>query len=60
MRMDTSNPPDLRDAIPEPDIYRIQGYAVLEGVAKDFGGTAHVTLPRKYSGRRVKIVVVDP
>jgi len=51
---------DLRDAIPEPDCYQIRGYVVLEGVAKNFGGTAHVTLARKYSGKRVKIVVLDP
>ena len=51
---------DLRDAIPELDCYQIRGYAVLEGTAKNFGGTAHVTVPRKYSGKRVKIVVLDP
>ena len=51
---------DLRDAIPEPDSYQIRGYAVLEGTAKNFGGTAHVTVPRKYSGKRVKIVVLEP
>jgi len=56
----TSNLPEPGDAIPEPDVYQIQGYAVLEGVAKPFGGTAHVTVPRKYTGRRVKIVVIDP
>ena len=48
------------DAIPEPDCYQIRGYAVLEGAAKNFGGTAHVTVPRKYSGKRVKVVVLDP
>ena len=48
------------DAIPEPDCYQIRGYAVLEGAAKNFGGTAHVTVPRKYSGERVKVVVLDP
>ena len=47
------------DAIPEPDCYQIRGYAVLEGAAKNFGGTAHVTVPRKYSGKRVKVVVLD-
>ncbi|MFA7121775.1 MAG: DUF2080 family transposase-associated protein [Bacilli bacterium] len=51
---------EIRDAIPEPDCYQIRGYAVLEGVAKNFGGTAHVTVPRKYSGKRVKVVVLDP
>ena len=51
---------ELRDAIPEPDCYQIRGYVVLEGTAKNFGGTAHVTVPRKYSGKRVKIVVLDP
>lgn len=51
---------ELRDAIPEPDCYQIRGYAVLEGTAKNFGGTAHVTVPRKYSGKRVKIVVLEP
>ena len=51
---------ELRDAIPEPDCYQIRGYAVLEGTSKNFGGTAHVTVPRKYSGKRVKIVVLEP
>jgi hypothetical protein len=51
---------ELRDAIPEPDCYQIRGYAVLEGVAKNFGGTAHVTVARKYSGKRVRVVVLDP
>ena len=51
---------EIRDAIPAPDCYQIRGYAVLEGVAKNFGGTAHVTVPRKYSGKRVKVVVLDP
>ena len=51
---------ELRDAIPEPDCYQIRGYVVLEGTAKNFGGTAHVTVPRKYSGKRVKIVVLEP
>lgn len=43
-----------------PDHYEIDGYEVLEGTAKNFGGTAHVTVPRKYSGKRVKIVVLEP
>lgn len=51
---------ELRDAIPEPDCYQIRGYAVLERTAKNFAGTAHVTVPRKYSGKRVKIVVLEP
>lgn len=53
----------VRPATPQKHIYataRNGGYAVLEGTAKNFGGAAHVTVPRKHPGKRVKIVVLEP
>ena len=44
----------------EPDCYHIRGYEVLEGTARPFGNTAHVTVPRRHTGKRVKIVVIEP
>jgi len=52
---------DARPTTPrEPDCYQIRGYAVLEGTARPFGNTAHVTVPRKHLGKRVKVVVLEP
>lgn len=51
---------DLRDAIPEPDVYEIQGYEVVEKVAKPSGTTARVWVPKSWEGKRVKVVRLDP
>ena len=51
---------DLRDAIPEPDVYEIQGYEVLEKTARATGTTARVLVPRSWVEKRVKIVRIDP
>jgi len=51
---------DLRDAIPEPDVYEIQGYEVVEKVAKPSGTTARVWVPKSWEGKRVKIVRIEP
>lgn len=51
---------DLRDAIPEPDRYEIEGYEVVEKVAKPSGTTARVWVPKSWEGKRVKIVRLDP
>lgn len=51
---------DLRDAIPEPDVYEIRGYEVVEKVAKSSGTTARVWVPKSWEGKRVKIVRIDP
>ena len=52
---------DARPTTPrEPDCYQIRGYAVFEGTARPFGNTAHVTVPRKHLGKRVKVVVLEP
>jgi len=44
----------------EPDCYQIRGYAVLEGTVKPYGNSAHVAVPRRHTGKRVKIVVIEP
>ena len=50
-----------RPTIPrEPDCYQIRGYAVLEGTVKPHGNSAHVTVPRKHLGKRVKVVTLEP
>jgi len=51
---------DLRDAIPAPDRYEIEGYEVVEKVAKPSGTTARVWVPKSWEGKRVKIVRIDP
>ena len=51
---------DLRDAIPAPDRYEIEGYEVVEKVAKPSGTTARVWVPKSWEGKRVKIVRLDP
>ena len=51
---------DLRVAIPEPDRYEIEGYEVVEKVAKPSGTTARVWVPKSWEGKRVKIVRLDP
>lgn len=51
---------DLRDAIPEPDVYEIEGYEVVEKVAKPSGTTARVWVPKSWEGKRVKVVRLDP
>jgi len=51
---------DLRDAIPEPDRYEIEGYEVVEKVAKPSGTTARVWVPKSWEGKRVKVVRLDP
>ena len=51
---------DLRDAIPEPDVYEIQGYEVLEKTARASGTTARVLVPRSWVEKRVKIVRIEP
>ncbi len=51
---------DLRDAIPEPDRYEIEGYEVLEKTARATGTTARVLVPRSWVEKRVKIVRIDP
>ena len=45
---------------PSPDLYRIEGYEVLEKTVKRHANTAHILVPRKYIGARVKIVICDP
>ena len=44
----------------EPDCYKIRGYEVLEGTVKPHGNSAHVTVPRKHLGKRVKVVILEP
>jgi putative transposon-encoded protein len=51
---------DLRDAIPAPDRYEIEGYEVLEKTARATGTTARVLVPRSWVEKRVKIVRIDP
>jgi hypothetical protein len=51
---------DLRDAIPAPDRYEIEGYEVLEKTARATGTTARVLVPRSWAGKRVKIVRGEP
>lgn len=51
---------DLRDAIPAPDRYEIEGYEVVEKAAKPSGTTARVWVPKSWEGKRVKIVRIDP
>ena len=51
---------DLRDAIPESDVYEIRGYEVLEKTARATGTTARVLVPRSWVEKRVKIVRIDP
>jgi putative transposon-encoded protein len=51
---------DLRDAIPAPDRYEIEGYEVVEKVAKPSGTTARVWVPKSWEGKRVKVVRLDP
>lgn len=51
---------DLQDAIPEPDRYEIEGYEVVEKVAKPSGTTARVWVPKSWEGKRVKIVRIEP
>ena len=51
---------ELRDAIPAPDRYEIEGYEVVEKVAKPSGTTARVWVPKSWEGKRVKIVRLDP
>ena len=51
---------DLRDAIPAPDHYEIEGYEVLEKTARATGTTARVLVPRSWVEKRVKIVRIDP
>ena len=51
---------DLQDAIPAPDRYEIEGYEVVEKVAKPSGTTARVWVPKSWEGKRVKIVRLDP
>jgi len=51
---------ELRDAIPEPDVYEIQGYEVLEKTARATGTTARVLVPRSWVEKRVKIVRIEP
>ncbi len=51
---------DLRDAIPAPDRYEIEGYEVVEKVAKPSGTTARVWVPKSWERKRVKIVRLDP
>lgn len=51
---------EIRDAIPAPDRYEIEGYEVVEKVAKPSGTTARVWVPKSWEGKRVKIVRLDP
>ena len=51
---------ELREVTPSPDVYQIEGYEVLEKTVKSHSNTAHVLVPRKYVGARVKIVICDP
>lgn len=50
---------DLRDAVPSPDRYEIEGYEVIEKTATASGTSGHVPVPRKWIGHRVKIVRID-
>ena len=48
-------------AAPYPDLYQIAGYEVLEAKPKPFGAkSAHISLPGKYLGKRLKIVLIEP
>ena len=49
----------LRDSLRGPDTYEIDGYEVLEKVARPVGTTAHVFVPRSWTGKKVKIVRTD-
>jgi hypothetical protein len=51
---------DLRDAIPEPDCYQIQGYEVVEKTVMPFGASAHIPVSKAWRGKRVKVVRLDP
>ena len=51
---------DLQDVIPAPDRYEIEGYEVVEKVAKPSGTTARVWVPKSWEGKRVKVVRLDP
>ena len=45
---------------PLPDQYLIEGYEVLEKTGRRHANTAHILVPRKYIGARVKVVICDP
>ena len=44
----------------EPMEIRLKGYAAVEKVATRQGGTAHVTVPVTWLGKRVKAILVEP
>ena len=44
----------------EPMEVRLKGYAAVEKVATRQGGTAHVTVPVAWLGKRVKAILVEP
>jgi len=44
----------------DPMEITLKGYAVVEKVATRQGGTAHVTVPVAWLGKRVRAVLVDP
>ena len=52
---------ELREAAPSPDLYQIEGYEVISTWARPFGRTsAHVPLPGRYRGKKLKIILVEP
>ena len=38
----------------------LEGYAVIEKVAKPSGNTSNVYVPKDWEGHRVKIILLDP
>ena len=38
----------------------LEGYAVIEKVAKKSGNTSNVYVPKDWEGHRVKVILLDP
>lgn len=45
---------------PKPVSMKMEGYEVVEKVAKPSGTTARILVPRDWIGKRVRAVRVDP
>jgi putative transposon-encoded protein len=44
----------------KPVIMKMEGYEMVEKIAKPSGTTARVLVPRHWIGKRVRIIRVDP
>lgn len=44
----------------DPMEIKLTGYAVIEKCATRQGGTAHVTVPVAWLGKRVKAILLEP